>query len=183
MSKPVIDDRFIVKLQGKDFVTYEGLLDLAHQKGLKSIKTEIIQIPNEENKGTCIVKAVCITDEGEFHGIGDASPASVNRMIVPHLIRMAETRGKARAMRDLTNVGMTAIEELGDDMSNDSAPRRQAPAQQRSQPQNHSLKYNSLKYSLKCTECDANITNKVAAYSKSKFGKELCFDCQKNGGR
>lgn len=113
MAKPTIDKKFIVKLQGKDFVTYEGLLDLAHQMGLKGISTEILQLPNIDNESICIVKAIARVEEGEYHGIGDAGPSSVNRMIAPHIIRMAETRAKARALRDLTNVGMTAFEELG----------------------------------------------------------------------
>lgn len=110
-----IDKKFIVNLQGKDFVTYEGLLDLAHQNGLKGIETELIQIPSTENNNTCIIRAKAITENGEFHGLGDANPENVNSFISKHLIRMAETRAKARALRDLTNVGMTAIEELGDD--------------------------------------------------------------------
>ena len=111
-----IDKKFIVSLQGKEFVTYEGLLDVAHQMKLKSIKTDIVQLPNEENQYLCIMKAVAVTEDGkEFHGYGDASPNNVNRNIAPHLIRMAETRAKARALRDLTNIGMTALEELGDD--------------------------------------------------------------------
>jgi len=32
---------------------------------------------------------------------------------------------------------------------------------------------------LKCEGCGAAITEKVAMYSISKFGKKLCFDCQK----
>lgn len=32
---------------------------------------------------------------------------------------------------------------------------------------------------LKCEGCGAAITEKVAMYSTSKFGKKLCFDCQK----
>jgi len=32
---------------------------------------------------------------------------------------------------------------------------------------------------LKCEGCGAVITEKVAMYSTSKFGKKLCFDCQK----
>ncbi len=110
-----IDERFIVKLQEKEFVTYEGLLDLAHQKGLKGMITELIQVPSKDNNNTCIVHARAITENGEFHGIGDANPSNVNSFISKHLIRMAETRAKARALRDLTNVGMTAVEELGDE--------------------------------------------------------------------
>lgn len=111
-----IDKKFIVNLQGKEFVTYEGLLDLAHQLKLSSIETELIQIPSSGNGNQCIVKAVAKTEDGkEFHGYGDASPSNVNKNIAPHIIRMAETRAKARALRDLTNVGMTAVEELGDE--------------------------------------------------------------------
>lgn len=111
-----IDKKFIVNLQGKEFVTYEGLLDVAHQMKLKSIETDLIQIPNSENGNTCIAKAVAKTEDGKiFHGYGDADPSNVNKLIARHLIRMAETRAKARALRDLTNVGMTAVEEIGGD--------------------------------------------------------------------
>lgn len=113
MSK--IDERFIVSLQGKQFVTYEGLLDLAHQEGLIGIETELIQIPTKDNDYLAIVQAIATTKDKKFMGIGDCDNSSANRMIAPHKIRMAETRAKARALRDLTNVGMTAIEELGED--------------------------------------------------------------------
>lgn len=111
-----IKEKFIVNLKGKQYVTYEGLLDLAHQNKLKSIKTELIQIPTKENNNQCIMKAIATTEDGkEFEGYGDADTSNVNSMISKHIIRMAETRAKARALRDLTNVGMTALEELGDE--------------------------------------------------------------------
>jgi hypothetical protein len=110
-----IDEKFIVNLKGKDFILYEGLLDLAHQEGLISMDVELLQIPSEENGDIAIAKAIAKTETKTFIDIGDAGPDSVNGMIRPHIIRMASTRAKARALRDLTNVGMTAIEELGDD--------------------------------------------------------------------
>lgn len=107
-----INENFIINLQGKSFVTYEGLLDLAHQRNLVSMEVEIIQIPTKENNMTAICQAIATTEKERFQDIGDASPQSVNSALVPHLIRMASTRAKARVLRDLTNVGMTAVEEL-----------------------------------------------------------------------
>lgn len=119
---------FIVERQGKAFVLYAGLLDLAHQSGLKSIKTELVQIPNETNYRTAIcVATVVLEKEGVeriFTGIGDAAPNNVAPMMQTCLIRLAETRAKARALRDSVNVGVTAFEELGDEDATDGAPER-----------------------------------------------------------
>jgi hypothetical protein len=105
---------FTVERDGKTFVLYAGLLDLAHERGLKAITTTLVQIPNELNGNVAICHATVETDQGTFTGLGDASPGNVNRMMSPHLIRMAETRAKARALRDAVNVGVTALEELAD---------------------------------------------------------------------
>lgn len=105
---------FIVNRQGKDFVLYAGLLDQAHREGLKRITTSLVQAPTEDNGQLAICRAEVETEKGVFSGIGDASPANVGRMIAAHTVRMAETRAKARALRDAINVGVTAFEELGD---------------------------------------------------------------------
>jgi len=49
-----IDERFITTIQGKEFVIYAGLLDLAHQRGLKKLVVEILQLPSDENGNTAI---------------------------------------------------------------------------------------------------------------------------------
>jgi hypothetical protein len=114
---------FIVEREGRSFVLYAGLLDEAHQQGLKSIQTTLLQVPAEENGYTAICQAVVETDRGRFSGIGDASPENVTRIMRQHLIRMAETRAKARALRDAVNVGVAALEELGDEIeSSESEP-------------------------------------------------------------
>lgn len=107
-----VNEKFIISLQGKSYVTYEGLLDLAHQRKLVSLEVEIIQFPTKENDMTAICMAVATTENERFQDVGDASPRSLNSALVPHLIRMASTRAKARVLRDLTNIGMTAFEEL-----------------------------------------------------------------------
>lgn len=122
-------EEFFIERQGKRFVLYAGLLDEAHARGLRSIETELLQSPSEENGGVAIVKAVVRTEEGKFGGIGDASPENVNRAIAPHLIRMAETRAKARALRDAINVGVTAFEELGGDESQEIEIPQRSPQQ------------------------------------------------------
>jgi len=96
----------------KDVVTYQGLLSKAHEEGLKYIKTSLIQTPSEDNGRVAIARAEVETSRGMFQGYGDASPQNVNPFIVPHLIRMAETRAKARALRDAVNVGVVSFEEL-----------------------------------------------------------------------
>jgi hypothetical protein len=121
-----VRDEFMITRQGKQYVLFAGLLDEAHSLGLKGIDTDLIQIPDESNGNVAIVKATAeMDDERRFSGIGDASPDNVGRNIAPHLIRMAETRAKARALRDAVNVGATAMEELsdGDDAPPASSPR------------------------------------------------------------
>ena len=108
-------DEFLITRQGKQYVLFAGLLDEAHSRGLSSIDTELVQAPTEENGRVAICKARIEMEDGRtFSGIGDASPENVGRNIVPHIIRMAETRAKARALRDAVNVGATALEELSD---------------------------------------------------------------------
>jgi hypothetical protein len=130
-----IDAKYLITQQGKVYVLYAGLLDLAHQlsEGRLRIRTSLVQAPSAENGQT----AVCAATAGmydaagalvrECSGLGDASPQNVNRMMAVHLIRMAETRSKARALRDLTNVG-EAIDEADEAVPGAGEPGKPEPA-------------------------------------------------------
>ena len=116
---------FIVERQGRSFVLYAGLLDMAHQQGLRSIRTELVQAPGDGNGKVAICSATVVLEmdgqERAFTGIGDAAPANVAPAMQNCLIRMAETRAKARAMRDAVNVGVAAFEEI-DEFEGASTP-------------------------------------------------------------
>ena len=107
-----IKDRHGRVIDTKEVVTYAGLLNRATQDNLKKVYTELIQLPSEANEMTAISMAEVVTDRGVFRDYGDANPENVSSMIVPHIIRMAVTRAKARALRDAVNIGVVALEEL-----------------------------------------------------------------------
>lgn len=122
-----MDRKYIVTRQGKDFVLYAGLLDLAHERGLRGIETDLIQVPTPENGHVaicrCRVTLVADGNESTFTGIADASIKNVAPAMQQCLIRMAETRAKARALRDAVNVGVAAVDEIPDDeIPDDHAP-------------------------------------------------------------
>lgn len=109
-----MNKQHVITLAGKEYVLFAGLLDEAHKQGLEQIETNLVQAPSQDNP-MAVVSALVKTSKGSFSGLGDASPDSVNDTIAPHLIRMAETRAVARALRFTTNIGFTALEELGRD--------------------------------------------------------------------
>jgi hypothetical protein len=134
-----IKARFITKRDGRDFVLYPGLIDALHSlsEGYFELQTTVAQLPSAENGQCAVVTArVSIFDTQqrdvplrEATGIGDASPANVSRAMAPHLIRMAETRAKARALRDLLNVAVASLEDEGPAPDDRSAPPAAAPGQ------------------------------------------------------
>jgi len=112
---PKLDDRFMTNIKGKDFVLYAGVLDLATQMGLLKLEVELLQFPAKENGNEAICRAVAEGKHGEvFSDIGDANPNNCHSMIAKHLIRMASTRAKGRALRDMCNIGIACLEELAD---------------------------------------------------------------------
>lgn len=120
-----MDPKWVVQLQGKSYPLYGGILNEAHERGLASIETTLIQVPNEENGHVAIVKSrVTMKDGGFFEAYGDASPRNTHAKIATALLRMAETRSKGRALRDSVNLGEVMAEELAPE-DRDEAPRAQ----------------------------------------------------------
>ena len=64
--------------------------------------------------------------ESCYIDIGDANPANCTEKIAKHLIRMASTRAKGRALRDMCNIGIACLEELEsvDDVIESKTPQK-----------------------------------------------------------
>ncbi len=95
-----------------DAVSFKGLLSLAHEDGLRSVRTRVLQLPSTTNHGATIVQATVRTTRGRFTATGDASADNVNPEVARHAVRVAETRAIARAFRLAVNIGEVALEEL-----------------------------------------------------------------------
>ena len=93
---------------------YAGLLHVAKEEGVKELSVTIQQIPSIENGQTAIASAKAVTsDESIFFAVGDASPESVGATkFIPHPLRVASTRAKARVLRDAYDITMASVEEL-----------------------------------------------------------------------
>jgi len=127
---PRLDDRFMTNIKGKDFVLYAGVLDLATQNGLLKLEVELLQYPSKDNGNEAICRAVAEGKSGQvFSDVGDANPGNCHSMIAKHLIRMASTRAKGRALRDMCNIGIACLEELADfdDVIGSTKPKKASP--------------------------------------------------------
>ena len=173
---PKLDERWITKIEGKEFVKYPGLLDLAHQHGLSSIEVDIVQMPTKDNGNFAVCRATVMSKIGEtYTDIGDANPGNCSSKVAKHLLRMASTRSIARALRSYTNVGMTALEELAD--FNDAIPesgQAAQPIQPKTKPKaaKKPAARAPKKAPVKTSTPDVTVTNEQAPKAESKGKSE-----------
>lgn len=152
-----MDPKYLINLNGKDYPLFQGVLNEAHEKGLQSIETQLIQIPDESNNNVAIVKAVVRMKDGSFfEDYGDASPRNCSARVATALIRLASTRAKGRAMRDAVNVGQTLLEEL---------------------PDLSSASEDTLEWVCSNKHCGAVVTSTQAATTNLQYRRVLCETC------
>lgn len=105
-------DKYISTIEGKDYIAYSGLLRLAHDR-IRSIKVELLQPPLPSNGGVTIVHATIEDTDGRiWEDIGDASDDTCESSVALHKIRLASTRAKGRALRDMLGIDMVMKEEV-----------------------------------------------------------------------
>jgi hypothetical protein len=108
-----IDPRHLVYIQGRPYVRYAGLLELAHKRGLASLTAEWTFNSDELSLAHAVAT---FADGRRFEESGDATPANTNRKVAGHFRRVALTRAKARVLRDALGIDLVALEELGSEV-------------------------------------------------------------------
>jgi hypothetical protein len=107
-----VPPEYVVLIQGKPFVRFAGLLQMALERGLVSLTAAWTYNDAELS----LAHAVAIFQDGRrFEESGDASPSNVTKKVAPHFRRVALTRAKARVLRDALGVDLVAVEELSED--------------------------------------------------------------------
>jgi len=94
-----------------EMIGYAALLKSIHKESDKlSIMAELVTL--DQVKGFAQFKVTLVCEKGTFVSYGDAE----KEKLAPHLkesyIRMAETRGKVRCLRDATNCATVGEDEL-----------------------------------------------------------------------
>lgn len=109
---PPIPPQHVVHIQGRPFVKFTGLLQMAHEHGLVALSAAWTY----NDADLSLAHAVATFADGRrFEESGDATPGNTNKKVAVHFRRVALTRAKARVLRDALGVELVAVEELADE--------------------------------------------------------------------
>lgn len=106
----------MIKIAGKDYMTYAGLLKKAHEKGNFDMVITESWVSEDMKMAWCKVR---LTSKAHiFDGFGSSTPENTGIMTQTHPVEMSHTRAKGRALRDYLNIGEVMAEELSSGKTN-----------------------------------------------------------------
>lgn len=158
-----------IKIKGKDYVMVNERLKYFREnyKGW-SLTSEIVSLDND----SCVIKALICDENGVLKATGLAQEDRTSSMInKTSFVENCETSAWGRA---LGNLGIGIDESVASAEEVDMAIKKQEMKQK-------PVEKTELAEYFICAECGDAITEKVAKYSRDKFGKQLCYNCQKKG--
>ena len=116
---PRIKPEWIVERDGKPTLPFEFLVKIAHDEGLQSMDSCILQFPSSDNDHAAVVKGIVMLDGKPFSAHADSSRANTGGKFGLFLIATAETRAYGRALRNGLGITMLCFEEIGDESQPD----------------------------------------------------------------
>ena len=177
-----------IKIKGKEYICVnERVKHFRESEEYKgwSLESEIIALDGM----SCVIKAIIKNAEGRVIATGFAQEDRDNKLSLVNktsFVENCETSAWGRALGNL-GIGIDASIASAEEVVNAMAGQLDVQSVYTNAPE---IKKVPLKenaeiedLSLCCKECGQTISEKVAKYSKEKFGKELCFDCQQKVGK
>ena len=148
-----------INIKGKDYVMVNERIKFFRDNYENwSLSSEIIQL--DEN--SCVIKATVCDANGMVKATGFAQEDRTSSMInKTSFVENCETSAWGRA---LGNLGIGIESSIASAEEVDIAIKKQE------------IETTST---IKCEMCGTGITDKVEKYSKDKYGKALCYNCQK----
>lgn len=150
-----------INIKGKNYVMVNERIKFFRESEKYvgwSLTSEIVNLTED----SCIIKAIIKDTDGFVVATGYAQEDRTSSMInKTSFVENCETSAWGRA---LGNLGIGIDDSIASAEEVDMAIKKQEVEQ-------------SLK--LVCANCGTSLTDKVAKYSVAKFGRELCYNCQK----
>jgi hypothetical protein len=141
----------------------EACKDAFNNHGISVIQPIVMQ------DGVNVVKTILLHESGEF--IESSMKVSCKNPDNPQEMGSAITYAKRYALQALAFI--PSEDDDGEKAMNRPEERPKSGSQTTTEPVKTPLLVTD-----KCADCSKGVVEKVASFSKSKFGKVLCFDCQ-----
>ena len=101
----------MIKIGGKDFMKYQGLLKKAHEKG-ENFSMVVLESTRNDDMTIAYCRVRLTAGDRTFDGEGSSTPGNATAIGSSHPVEIANTRAKGRALRDYLNIGEVMAEEL-----------------------------------------------------------------------
>jgi len=105
----------LLLLDGRWYVTHNGLLGLARRNRCAGINVRPVRIFSDPSAQRWVFEAIVYKSRAcrGFVGYGDADPSNVSQLVRGAEMRVAETRAVNRALRKAYGIGICSVEEIG----------------------------------------------------------------------
>lgn len=188
-TKKQQDTRGIVNIHGKDYMTVARRVEIAHADNVfEELYTEILS--NEP----VIIRATVTIKGKKFTGISSVQSNSGKMIEKQNPYEVAETSAVGRAL-GFAGFGIVEGIASADEMhksgvTNSTGSGRADVAEHvesrtsRQVGEQAGWTDTEIKdVEATCADCGARITDKVSAYSSRRYGRPLCFNCQKEASQ
>lgn len=102
----------ILKKNGKEFVFLRGLERLAKERGIVGAYSRIVATPSPECPCAVVTFQYVFADGATYEGSADATIKNCDQGFRLYLTAMAESRAKARALRNAFGIAACSVEEI-----------------------------------------------------------------------